>query len=152
MFKKTSIEEYTKTKRSTGIAAINLKEGDSIANIELMNEEDIVIADDTQVVGLAGVMGGLSTEIEDNTKNILIEAAIFNGIKIRKTAKKILRSEASNRFEKGIDYTQTYMAIERCCHLLEKYADAKVVTGLVKYDTTEKEDKKINITAKNIKT
>jgi len=112
--------------------------------------EDIVIADNTKPVGLAGVMGGLTTEIEEDTKNIIIESAIFDAVKIRMTSKKILRSEASQRFEKGLDSNRTYMAIDRACHLLEKYADAKIVTGLVKYDTTEKEDKKISITAKNI--
>ena len=48
-------------------------------------------------------MGGLSTEVENDTKNIIIESAIFDAIKVRKTSKKILRSEASNRFEKGLD-------------------------------------------------
>ena len=113
-----------------------------------LTEEDIVIADDKNAVGLAGVMGGLTTEIEENTKNIIIESAIFDAVKIRMTSKKILRSEASLRFEKGLDSNRTYMAIDRACNLLEKYADAKVVTGIVKYDTTEKEDKKISITAK----
>ncbi len=115
-----------------------------------LTEEDIVIADDKNAVGLAGVMGGLTTEIEENTKNIIIESAIFDAVKIRMTSKKILRSEASLRFEKGLDSNRTYMAIDRACSLLEKYADAKVVTGIVKYDTTEREDKKISITAKNI--
>ena len=115
-----------------------------------LSSDDIVIADDKQAVGLAGVMGGLTTEIEEDTKNIIIESAIFDAVKIRMTSKKALRSEASQRFEKGLDSNRTYMAIERACNLLEKYADAKVVTGLVKYDTTEKEDKKINITEKNI--
>ena len=116
----------------------------------MLTSEDVVIADDTKAVGLAGVMGGLTTEIEEDTKNIIIESAIFDAVKIRMTSKKILRSEASLRFEKGLDSNRTYMAIDRACNLLEKYADAKVVTGLVKYDTTEKEDKKINITQKNI--
>ena len=116
----------------------------------ILSNEDIVITDGEKAVGLAGVMGGLSTEIEDTTKNILIESAIFDSIKIRKTSKKILRSEASNRFEKGIDYTQTYMAIERCCHLLEKYADATIVGGIVKIDNVEKEDKIINISLDKI--
>ena len=116
----------------------------------ILGEDDIVIAKDDGAIGLAGVMGGLSTEIEEDTKSIVIEAAIFNPVKIRMTSKKILRSEASTRFEKGLDPNKTYMAIERCCNLLEKYADAKVVTGLTVYDTTEKEDKKIDITLKNI--
>ena len=115
-----------------------------------LSKDDIVIADDKNAVGLAGVMGGLTTEIEEDTKNIIIESAIFDAVKIRMTAKKILRSEASLRFEKGIDPNRTYMAIERACNLLEKYADANIVTGIVKYDTTKKENKKINITKNNI--
>ena len=116
----------------------------------LLDENDIVIANNTKAVGLAGVMGGLDTEVTENTKNILIEAAIFDGVKVRKTAKKILRSEASNRFEKGLDPNRTYMAIERACNLLEKYANGTVITGIVKYDKANKENKNIEITFKNI--
>lgn len=61
-----------------------------------------------------------------------------------------MRSEASNRFEKGLDPNRTYMAIKRACHLLEKYADAKVVTGLVKYDTTNKENKEVMVSVSDI--
>ena len=71
-------------------------------------------------------------------------------MKIRKTSKDILRSEASSRFEKGLDPNRTYMAIERSCHLLEKYADATIVGGLVKQDTTNLEDTKITITFEKI--
>ena len=116
-----------------------------------LTTEDIVIANGkSEAIGLAGVMGGLTTEIEADTKNIVIESAIFDAVKIRMTSKKILRSEASTRFEKGLDPNRTYMAIERACSLLEKYADAKVETGIVKYDKAEKKDKKIDITVKNI--
>ena len=110
-----------------------------------LDKNDIVIANENESVGLAGVMGGLSTEVENDTKNIIIESAIFDKVKIRKTSKKILRSEASNRFEKGLDPNRTYMAIERSCALLEKYADATIVGGMVKYDKTNKEDKVIDI-------
>ena len=116
----------------------------------ILSSEDIVITDGEKAVGLAGVMGGLSTEIENDTKNVLIEAAIFNSIKIRKTAKKILRSEASNRFEKGIDPKRTYMAIERCCNLLEKYADATILSGMVEIDNTNEIDKEIVVTLDKI--
>jgi len=111
-----------------------------------LSENDIVIATGEKAIGLAGVMGGLETEITENTKNIMIESAIFDSVKIRQTAKKILRSEASNRFEKGIDPKRTYLAIERSCHLLEKYADATIQTGLVVYDKSDKADKVIEIT------
>ncbi len=115
-----------------------------------LSGDDIVIANKTDAVGLAGVMGGLSTEVEEDTKNIIIEAALFDSIKIRKTSKKILRSEASNRFEKGLDPNRTYMAMMRSCHLLEKYADAEIVGGMAVYDKTDKSDKHIDITVEKI--
>ena len=115
-----------------------------------LKTEDIVISDGERAIGLAGVMGGLETEITDKTKNIIIESAIFDSVKVRRTSNAILRSEASNRFEKGLDPNRTFMAIERACHLLEKYASGEVVGDMAKYDTTEKEDRVINITTENI--
>ena len=123
----------------------------TLDNIErTLSDTDIVIADSTHGVGLAGVMGGLETEVEPDTKNVIIESAIFDSVKIRSTSNKILRSEASNRFEKGLDPARTYMAIERACALLEKYANGKVVTGTVKYDKNENKEKEIDITFQNI--
>lgn len=119
----------------------------TLDNIErTLTSDDIVISNGERAIGLAGVMGGLDTEITSKTKNIIIESAIFDAIKVRYTSKKILRSEASTRFEKGLDSNRTYMAIDRACNLLEKYADAKIVGGIVKFDETQKEDKKIDIT------
>ena len=115
-----------------------------------LEDTDIVISDGTRAIGLAGVMGGLDTEIEETTKNVLIEAAIFDSVKVRKTSKKIVRSEASNRFEKGLDPNRTYMAIERAVTLLEEYADATVQKGIVVYDKTDKTEKKIDIGVKDI--
>ena len=117
----------------------------------VLSNDDIVISDKEKSVGLAGVMGGLSTEVEDDTKNIIIESAIFDSIKIRKTSKKILRSEASNRFEKGLDPKRTYMAMERSCALLEKYADAEIVGGMVEYNNSDVKDANIDITIDKIK-
>ena len=123
----------------------------TLDNVErTLTSEDIVIADATHGVGLAGVMGGLETEVEPNTKNIIIESAIFDSVKVRKTSKKIVRSEASNRFEKGLDPERTTMAIERACKLLEEYAGGTVVTGTVEYDKTNNKEKEIEITFKNI--
>ena len=96
-----------------------------------LTKDDIVITDGTKAVGLAGVMGGLNTEVEATTKNVIIESAIFDSVKVRKTSNKILRSEASNRFEKGLDPARTYMAIERACNLLEKYAGEHTITAVV---------------------
>ena len=130
------------------------KEGEKLTTLDsierTLKTEDIVISDGERSIGLAGVMGGLDTEITDKTKNIIIEAAIFDGVKVRRTSNSILRSEASNRFEKGLDSNRTYMAIERSCNLLEKYADAEIVGGMAKYDTTDRSNKEIDITSKNI--
>ena len=115
-----------------------------------LTDEDIVISDGEKAIGIAGVMGGLTTEITENTKNIIIESAIFDNVHVRRTSNKVLRSEASNRFEKGLDPNRTYIAMERACHLLEKYADGKVISGVAQYDKTEKSPKKIEITTKKI--
>ncbi len=109
-----------------------------------LNEEDIVIANEKESIGLAGVMGGLHTEVTTDTKNILIEAAIFAPTSIRYTADKLnLRSEASIRFGKGLSYEYTDFAIIRACHLLQKYADAKVLTGEVTHDLVDKSVKQV---------
>ncbi len=123
----------------------------TLDNIErILNENDIVITNGEKAIGLAGVMGGLDTEVEEKTKSIMIEAAIFDSVKVRMTSNKILRSEASNRFEKGLDPARTYMAMERACTLLQKYADAEIVTGIVKYDNVKNEEKVIEITYQEI--
>lgn len=130
------------------------KEGEKLTTLDgierTLKLEDIVISDGEKAIGLAGVMGGLETEITENTKNVIIESAIFDPIKIRMTSKEILRSEASSRFEKGLDPNRTYMAIARACHMLEKYASGEVVGNIAKYDTTDLTNREIEITFENI--
>lgn len=123
----------------------------TLDNIErTLTSDDIVISNGKEAIGLAGVMGGLDTEITENTKNVIVEAAIFNQVKVRKTAQKIVRSEASNRFEKGLDPNRTYMAAERAVKLLEEYANGTVVGGTVEYNKEDMSDKVIEITYKKI--
>lgn len=130
------------------------KQGEKLFTLDgkerTLSEEDIVISDGERAIGLAGVMGGLDTEITDKTKNVLIESAIFDGVKIRKTSKEILRSEASSRFEKGLDPNRTYMALERAAKLLEEYADGEVVVGVAKFDKSDLQNREIEISFKNI--
>ncbi len=130
------------------------KQGEKLFTLDgkerTLSEEDIVISDGERAIGLAGVMGGLDTEITDKTKNVLIESAIFDGVKIRKTSKEILRSEASSRFEKGLDPNRTYMALERAAKLLEEYADGEVVEGVAKFDKSDLQNREIEISFKNI--
>lgn len=112
----------------------------------LLTSSDIVIINkDDKAIGLAGVMGGLSTEVDENTKNIIIESAIFNPTLIRKTSKRVLRSEASNRFEKGLDPNRSYMAMKRSMHLLEEYANASCVGGILEHKNIDIKDKEITI-------
>ena len=103
---------------------------------------DIVITDGNNPVCIAGVMGGENTEVDENTKTILIESAIFDAVSIRNTANRLdLRSEASIRYGKGLNYEYTNKAILRACHLLEKYADAKVLSDIVLHDEIDKTEK-----------
>ncbi len=130
------------------------EEGEKLTTLDEQERElsaqDIVISDGTRAIGLAGVMGGLDTEITENTKNVVIEAAVFDGVCVRKTSNKILRSEASNRFEKGLDPNRTYMAMERAVKLLSEIAEGEVLKGTEVYDKADKENKKIEITVENI--
>ncbi len=103
---------------------------------------DIVITDGNKPVCIAGVMGGENTEVDENTKTILIESAIFDAVSIRNTANRLdLRSEASIRYGKGLNYEYTNKAILRACHLLQKYADAKVLSDIVIHDEVDKKEK-----------
>lgn len=90
----------------------------------------LVIADAKKPLGIAGVMGGSNSEVDDNTKTIVLEAANFEKNSIRKTAKKLgIRTEASTRFEKGIDPNLSEIAIKRAIHLLERMSAGTVVEG-----------------------
>ena len=119
-------------------------------NERTLSTDDIVISNGEEAIGLAGVMGGLDTEITENTKNVIIESAIFNPARVRKTSQKILRSEASNRFEKGLDPNRTYMAIERAVKLLEEYSEGEPLKGTLEYNKEDMADRKIEITCQNI--
>ena len=114
-------------------------------------EDDILITDGEKALCVAGVMGGLDSGITDETKNILIESAMFNPYNVRYTSIRLdLRSEASLRFEKPLNYEYCELAIKRACHLLEKYADATIVKGSIKHDNVEKNDRVIEVSLDQI--
>ena len=128
------------------IVVRDAKEGEKITTLDGIDRDlsksDIVITDGSKPVAIAGVMGGENSEVTDNTKDILIESAIFDSVSIRNTAARLnLRSESSIRFGKGLCFEYTLKAIERACHLLEKYAGAKVLSGIVCYDEIDKSEK-----------
>ncbi|MFC1744686.1 phenylalanine--tRNA ligase subunit beta [Candidatus Riflebacteria bacterium] len=95
-----------------------------------LEEGDLLICDDDRAVALAGVMGGYESQITENSKNLLLEAAVFHPSSIRKTAKRLgLNTGSSFRFERGVDSNNVHNALALCSHLLEKLAAAKPDTG-----------------------
>ena len=117
----------------------------------VLDSKDIVITDGNKPVCIAGVMGGENTEVEESTKDILIEAAIFDAVSIRNTARKLdLRSEASIRYGKGLSYEYTKKAIDRACYLLEKYAGGTVIAGEVIHDVTDKTPNIVKFKAEDV--
>ena len=137
---------FDKEKLGNTIIVRDAKENEPITTLDkqerILTKNDIVISNEKEAVCIAGVMGGLDTEVTNETKTILIESAIFNPVSIRYTAQNLnLKSEASIRYGKGLNYEYTEYAINRACHLLEKYANAKILKGLVKYDNVDKTEK-----------
>ncbi|MGE5561207.1 MAG: phenylalanine--tRNA ligase subunit beta [Chloroflexota bacterium] len=100
--------------------------------VRQLDGEMLVIADADRPVGLAGVMGGLETEVTDGTRTILLESASFAGANIRRTSVRLgLRSEASLRFEKGFDPNGTVLAADRAAYLLELIGAGRALPGVV---------------------
>lgn len=116
-----------------------------------LTEKNLVITNGTKPVALAGVMGGADSEVTDETKNVLLEAAYFESASVRYTVKQTgLRSESSTRFEKGVDPNRVKRAGMRACQLLQKYADGKVATGVVEVDELDKAEKSVTITTARV--
>ena len=116
-----------------------------------LNHNDIVITDGSVPTCIAGVMGGMNTEVDENTKNIFIEAAIFDAFSITKTSSRLnLKSEASKRYGKGLNYEYTISSMDRCCALLEEYAQGEVLSGEVLHDKIDKSLKTIDVTVDDL--
>ncbi len=100
-------------------------------NVRKLTPDMLVIADDTRAVGLAGVMGGMNSEIVSDTVDVVFESANFDGACIRKTALALgMRTEASAKFEKGLDILNTLPAVDRACELVELLGAGEVVDGV----------------------
>ena len=98
----------------------------------ILNEDVLVIADEKRAIGIAGIKGGRGTEIDNQTKQVVVEAAFFNPINIRRTSKALnLKTDASVRFENGLDPNLTILALERCVSLIGELAAGKIVSGLI---------------------
>lgn len=126
------------------------KEGESLKTLDgeerELDSSMLVIADGEKAVGLAGLMGGFDTEVTSDTKNILLEAANFDSTSVRETSKKLgLRSEASNRFEKGIAVDMADFASKRALKLISDLNIGKVAKGLRWVGNDKSEDKYVNL-------
>ncbi len=112
---------------------------------------ELVIADAEKPAGLAGVMGGLETEITEKTTTVVLEAASFNGPSIRRTSRAIgLHSEASGRFERGVDTTGTVRALDRAAQLLSDMGACTVTKGVVDVYPVKKEEASVSFTEAEI--
>ena len=138
---------YDADKLNSEIIVRMAKNGEKLTtldNIErTLDENDIVISTKEKSIGLAGVMGGLETEVVPQTKNIIIESAIFDGVRVRKTAKKVgLRTESSSRFEKGLSPENALRAVNRAVQLVEQLGAGETIEGKIdKYPTPQKINK-----------
>ena len=98
----------------------------------IMDEDVLMICDGEKAVGIGGIMGGENSMITDHVQNVLFEAACFDGPNIRRSAKRIgLRTDASGKFEKGLDPNNAQAAIDRACQLMEELGAGEVVGGMV---------------------
>ena len=108
------------------------------------DENVLVICDGEKAVGMAGIMGGENSMITDDVKTMLFEAACFDGTNIRLSSKRVgLRTEASGKFEKGLDPNNAQAAIDRACQLIEKLDAGDVVDGTVDVYPVKKEEVRI---------
>ncbi len=98
-----------------------------------LTAEDIVITVADKPVSLGGIMGGASTEIDNNSKNVVLEAAVFDGKSVRKTSSRLnLRSESSSRFEKGLNNDTVLEALDFAAAMLQELANGTVLQAVFK--------------------
>jgi len=109
-----------------------------------MPENAVMICDGEKAVGIGGIMGGLNSEIEDTTQRVLLESACFNPISIRKTAKQNgLNTDASHRFERGVDPDGTVRALNRAAYLIAELGGGQLVDGTIDENPQPYEQKTI---------
>lgn len=116
-----------------------------------LTSEHLVITNGTEPVALAGVMGGANSEVQNDTKTILLESALFNGQRIRIASKDHgLRSEASARYEKGVDPNRVHAAAERAAQLISLYAGGEVLEGAVEVQSASFEPAVVQTTVEKV--
>lgn len=131
------------------------EEGEKFVTLDgqerIMDENVLMICDSEKPIGIAGIMGGENSMITDDVKTMLFEAACFDGVNIRLSAKRIgLRTDASGKFEKGLDPNNAQAAIDRACQLIEELGAGEVVDGMVDVYTGIHEESRVPFDAEKI--
>lgn len=131
------------------------KSGEEIKTLDdkkrRLTKDILLIADSKKAIGIAGVMGGKDTEVNEKTQNIILEAANFNWVSIRKAARILgLRSDAVTRFEKGLDPEMTSHALDRAADLISKIASGKILGDKIDINNALSEQKDIEISLEKI--
>ena len=129
------LHSFDADKLGKKIVVREAKAGEKIVTLDdverILEDGDILITNGSEPLCLAGVMGGKSTEITNETTNVVLEAAYFEPLQIRKTSKRLdLKSESSTRFERTIDYVRVNRALDYAAYLLNKYAKGSVLSGV----------------------
>ena len=116
-----------------------------------LDNDMLMICDGEKAIGLAGIMGGENSKITDDVKDILFEAACFDGTNIRLSSKRVgLRTDASGKFEKGLDPNNAEAAINRACQLIEELGAGEVVAGMVDVYPEKREERTIKFDADKV--
>ncbi|WKA59924.1 phenylalanine--tRNA ligase subunit beta [Planococcus shenhongbingii] len=136
--------------KTGNITVRNAKEGEKITTLDdterVLSAHNLVITNGEEPVALAGVMGGANSEVSDSTTTIVIESAYFASGSIRQTSKDHgLRSDASSRYEKGVDPNRVIPAAERAASLIAELAGGEVLSGSVIFDVLDREEKIVTV-------
>ncbi|WP_163526546.1 phenylalanine--tRNA ligase subunit beta [Halobacillus ihumii] len=140
---------------SKEIVTRKAEDGETIVTLDdqerTLTTDHLVITNGTKPQAIAGVMGGAESEVTESTTTIMLEAAYFDPAVVRKSSKDHgLRSESSTRFEKGVDPNRVERAGKRACELLEKYAGATVLSGVVSFDQLDRTEQEISVHSQRI--
>ena len=137
------------------IVVKNAQDGEKFTTLDgqerEMDKDVLMICDGEKAIGIAGIMGGENSMITDDVKTMLFEAACFDGVNIRKSSKRVgLRTDASGKFEKGLDPNNAKAAIDRACQLIEEMGAGEVVGGTVDMYSKVKEPVRVPFDADKI--
>ncbi|MFO7951868.1 MAG: phenylalanine--tRNA ligase subunit beta [Bacillota bacterium] len=140
---------------SSEILVRRAREGETLVTLDgierKLTPEILVITDGNMPIALAGVMGGEDTEIFGKTREVLIEAAGFNPTNIRRTARRYnLPSEASQRFERGVNPEAAVWSQNRAALLMNKYAEGKVLRGIIDYDANPVKPATVKVSSERV--